>query len=176
MNTVRKLSDLVYSIEKILACILALVMSLSLIAGVIFRYFLNSPLVWSDELALFTFIWVSLIGGSMALKKQTLSSVSIIMDQLKGRLRFILLAIAYAVVMVFCIYFFWISIPWIIDPSIMDQNSSAMEIPMLYPYLSVPVSLLFMSIHSIEHLLFGLQSIKTLEDAFVNNGHGEDAI
>jgi len=176
MNGIRKLSGFVYSIEMVLACIMTLTMSLSLIAGVVFRYVLSAPLFWTDELALFTFIWASFIGGSMALKKQSLSSVSIVIDRLKGRTRYILISIAYAVVAVFCVYFFCISIPWISAPGIMAEYSSAMRIPMIYPYLSVPVSLLFMSIHAIEHLLFSLHSIKTMEEYGGADGHGEGAI
>lgn len=171
MNVVRKLSDWIYQIEKLIAILLLLMMSISLAAGVVFRYFLNSPLIWSDELAMFTFVWVSFIGGSMALKKQALSSVSVIMDRFKGRIRCILLSFGFGLVSLFCAYFFWISIPWIMDPNISVQKSTAMGLSMLFPYLSVPISLGFMTIHSLEHFLHSLRSIKTLEEVVTGHGH-----
>ncbi|KIL37367.1 TRAP C4-dicarboxylate transporter [Cohnella kolymensis] len=162
MNLVAKLSDAVFRIEKVIVSIAVLIMSLSLIAGVIFRYFFNSPLVWSDEIAMYSFIWISFVGGSMALKKDQLASVSILMDRLNGKIRMILLSVGFAIVLGFLIYFLVYSIPWILSPDISFQQSTAMMLPMIYPYLSVPVGIAGMTIHALD--LF-LKSLTTREKA-----------
>lgn len=150
MNIVTKLSDAVFRIEKVIVSIMVLVMSLSLIAGVIFRYFLNSPLIWSDEIAMFSFIWITFVGGSMALKTYQLANVSLLMDRLNGKLRNILLSVGFAIVLGFLIYFLIYSIPWILSPEIAFQQSTAMMLPMIYPYLSVPVGIACMTIHALD--------------------------
>lgn len=162
MNLVTKLSDAVFRIEKVIVSIAVLIMSLSLIAGVIFRYFFNSPLVWSDEIAMYSFIWISFVGGSMALKKDQLASVSILMDRLNGKIRMILFSVGFAIVLGFLIYFLVYSIPWILSPDISFQQSTAMMLPMIYPYLSVPVGIACMTIHALD--LF-LKSLTTREKA-----------
>ena len=55
------------------------------LAGVVFRYFLGDPLVWSDELARYLFIWCSLLGWVIAARKRSHLSVSIIADGLRPK-------------------------------------------------------------------------------------------
>ena len=40
-----------------------------LLAGVIARYVFHSPLVWSDELASILFLWLSMLGAVIALRR-----------------------------------------------------------------------------------------------------------
>ena len=40
-----------------------------LLAGVIARYVFHSPLVWSDELASILFLWLSMLGAVVALRR-----------------------------------------------------------------------------------------------------------
>src|SRR5690242_1158133 len=40
-----------------------------LLAGVISRYILETPLVWSDELASILFLWLAMLGSVIALRR-----------------------------------------------------------------------------------------------------------
>jgi TRAP-type C4-dicarboxylate transport system permease small subunit len=40
-----------------------------LLAGVVSRYVLQQPLVWSDELASMMFLWLSMFGAALALRR-----------------------------------------------------------------------------------------------------------
>jgi tripartite ATP-independent transporter DctM subunit len=40
-----------------------------LFAGVVSRYLFNSPIIWTDELATFLFLWLSMIGAVVALRR-----------------------------------------------------------------------------------------------------------
>ncbi|MCE7878778.1 MAG: TRAP transporter small permease, partial [Betaproteobacteria bacterium PRO3] len=40
-------------------------------AQVVFRYFLDDPLVWSDELARYLFVWVSFLGWIIAARNRS---------------------------------------------------------------------------------------------------------
>lgn len=70
MKVINKISDVVYFIEKVLAFTLAMTLLISMVGGFFFRYVLKSPLLWSDELAIFCLIWITFIGGSMVLKEK----------------------------------------------------------------------------------------------------------
>lgn len=154
----RKLSDVVFKIEQVLSILLLSVMLVSLVSGVVFRYVLNSPLNWSDEVAIFSLVWTTFIGGSMGIKRQQSAAVTIFMDMLKGRLRRFFVTIGLGIVVIFSVYFVWISFSWISSPSISIQKSGSLQIPMIYPYLSVPIGMLFILIHSIDIFL---QSLRT---------------
>jgi TRAP-type C4-dicarboxylate transport system permease small subunit len=40
-----------------------------LFAGVVSRYVFNSPIIWTDELATFLFLWLAMIGAAVALRR-----------------------------------------------------------------------------------------------------------
>src|ERR1700730_171491 len=40
-----------------------------LFAGVVSRYLFNSPIIWTDELATFLFLWLAMIGAVVALRR-----------------------------------------------------------------------------------------------------------
>lgn len=58
------------NLEEILSAILFVIMFGILIAQIIYRQILNSPLVWSEELAILLFVYIGLLGISMGIKKK----------------------------------------------------------------------------------------------------------
>lgn len=157
MRILTKVSDLVYAMEKVLAIIFGGIILFSLSAGVLYRYVLSAPLLWSDEVAIFSLIWLTFIGGSMGIKRQDSAAVSVFIDKLKGRAKQIAFAIGVLILLVFIAYIFYLSIGWLSSPNISVQRSSSMGMPMIYAYLSVPVSFIFMTIHSLELFLSTVQ-------------------
>lgn len=85
MKFIHSLSEILHSIEKILAIILCIFMLISLSLGVFYRYFLSSPLNWSDETAIFSLAWLTFIGGSMSIKRQNSAAVTLFMDKMNGK-------------------------------------------------------------------------------------------
>lgn len=160
MKIIEKMSDMVYQVEKILAVILLGVMTVTLIAGVMFRYFLNSPLIWSDEVAMFSLVWITFLGGSMAMKRQQLAAVTVFMDRFQGNIRRFLLGVGLTSVALFCLYFLYLSVSWLLSPTIMFEKSDALQIPMLIPYLSVPIGIGFMSVHAFHFFLLSFKADK----------------
>ncbi len=158
---IEKLSNLVYKIEKVIVMILLIAMFSSLTAGVIFRYYLDQPLMWSDELAIFSLVWLTFIGGSMSIKRQQSAAVTLLTDKLKGNWRKAIISLGFAVLVMFALYFVVISFQWLSSENIAIQKSSSMQLPMRYVYISVPTGLFFMFIHSL-HLF--IQSLKSAEE------------
>ncbi|MGO4890384.1 TRAP transporter small permease [Anaerobacillus sp. MEB173] len=152
-----KLSDTVFKIEKAIVMVLISLMFLILTGGVFFRYFLNSPLIWSDEFAIFTLIWLTFIGGSISIKRQQAAAVTILVDKLNERGRKIVASIGFLILLIFCVFIVYYSYTWLSSPNIVLQKSNSMQVPMIYPYLSVPIGFLFMSIHSMQLFLLSLK-------------------
>jgi TRAP-type C4-dicarboxylate transport system permease small subunit len=77
------------------------------IAQVVFRYFLGSPLTWSDELARYLFVWCSFLGWIVAARRRTHLGVDVLATRLPARgaaaLRLVgaVAAIAFAAVLAF---------------------------------------------------------------------------
>ncbi|MBM4761877.1 TRAP transporter small permease [Bacillus sp. B15-48] len=157
MKLIHIISDGIYKLEKLAAIVLCLIILISLSAGVIYRYFLSSPLTWSDETAIFSLIWLTFIGGSMSIKRQNAPAITIIYDRLHGMARKIFLIFSTIAVFVFVAYILYLSINWLSSPNISVQKSSSMQMPMIYAYLSVPVSFLLMTIHSLDVIIKNLR-------------------
>lgn len=158
MNLIGKLSDGVFQIEKFLVSIFVSLMFISLTMSVIFRYAFNHPLHWADETAIFSMIWTTFIGGSMGIKRQQAAAVTLITDKLKGAALKAMLMIAFLITFAFCLFILILAYQWISAPAIWFQNSTSMNLPMFYPYLSVPVGFLFMTIHAFDLVLKTLTS------------------
>jgi TRAP-type C4-dicarboxylate transport system permease small subunit len=59
---------------------------LVVMAQIVFRYFLQSPLVWSEELSRAIFIWVSLIGWVLATRSGSHIRITFFVDRLPAPL------------------------------------------------------------------------------------------
>lgn len=165
MKLIRKISNAVFALEKGLAILLVSMMFISLTTGVIFRYFLKLPLHWADETAIFSLVWLTFIGGSMSIKQGQLAAVTMFTNRFSERIRNLFLCVSNTLVLIFGILFLIISIKWIFQPTIGFQKSPIMQIPMIYPYLSVPIGLLFLCIHSLHSFMETVIAVRQTETA-----------
>ena len=89
-----------------LAIALFVAMFACVLAQVVFRYFLGSPLTWSDELARYLFVWCAFLGWVVAARRRSHLGVTIGRERLGRRaqaafqLAGALAAIAFAIVLV----------------------------------------------------------------------------
>jgi TRAP-type C4-dicarboxylate transport system permease small subunit len=54
---------------------------------VFFRYFLDSPLTWSDELARYLFVWCAFLGWVIAARRRSHLAISAVQMRLRPRVR-----------------------------------------------------------------------------------------
>jgi TRAP-type C4-dicarboxylate transport system permease small subunit len=100
------------------------------------RYVLNQPLVWSEELARYIFVWVTFIGASYGIRKKIHISMEIFYNHLPQRIRMFVTIITNLIIVFVLLY----HLPWGIAV-IKDQSgilSSAMQIPMSFVYSAMP--------------------------------------
>lgn len=57
-------------VEYIIA-ILAAILSVVVLLQVVFRYALNNPLHWTEEMARFLLIWIVLLGAAIGIKRKS---------------------------------------------------------------------------------------------------------
>ena len=77
-----KVSNGIDQLAGFAAVILCSVMTIVVLLGVFFRYVLTDPLVWSEELSTFAMVWVTMIGGSMGIKRYSHVGVSYVVDNI----------------------------------------------------------------------------------------------
>jgi TRAP-type C4-dicarboxylate transport system permease small subunit len=161
VKILQSISDSIFKVEKMLVILLLSAMLVSMVFDVFFRYFLKSPLVWAQEVALYSFVWSSFIGASMSIKVKEAVAVTLFIDKIKGKLRDALILLGLFAATVFSVYILYFSLTWITNPSILLQKTVTTQTPMMYMYVSIPISLFFMSIHFINWMFEAMRSSKS---------------
>lgn len=125
-----------------------LVQLVVLFAGVVARYFFNSPFTWSDELASLLLVAITFLGGYSALVTGKLANVTMVLDKLPPTLRKVLITIRNILIIAICIIIAKSVIEMMGKPVVQKQVSSTMRIPMKYVYCVMPISFIMMAVHS----------------------------
>ncbi|NWF93836.1 MAG: TRAP transporter small permease [Syntrophaceae bacterium] len=109
--------------------------------GVLFRYILRAPLPWSEELARYLMVWGASLGASVAYREGAHIAITILVDKFHGMTGRVITSITQIIVIVFMTIIVFKGFVLVFELS--GQTSPAMEIPMAWPYLAIPVGCLF---------------------------------
>ncbi|RHW40092.1 TRAP transporter small permease [Lysinibacillus yapensis] len=156
MKVLNKVSDAVFRFEKWLAVLLALLLLVALAGGVLYRYLLKLPLFWADELAIFCLIWMTFVGGSMSLKVKEAPTINLLTDTVSPKMKRVFLILSNVILLVFTAYILYLSYYWLSASNIKVQTSTAMNMPKIYSYLSIPVSFICTAIHLLNSTVMAL--------------------
>jgi len=135
------------AVEKLVRWIviaLMLVMTVTVSLQIVFRYCFNIPLGWSEELARFSFVWVSFFGASALMRVREHINVTVFVDNVPPRLRAACVLLANLCALIFAYYFVVGGIA--LTTNEWGQLAPAMQIPMGWVYLVIPVSAVLMTI------------------------------
>jgi len=128
--------------------VLSGVMFLVVLAQVIFRYILEHPLPWSEELARYLMIWTACLAAADAYAKGAHVGVTLVTGAVKPEIRrwmFLGVHLSVAVLMgVVC--FQGTKLALLLG----DQRSPAMGLPMSWAYLAVPVGAAVTVLHALR--------------------------
>lgn len=136
METLRKRLD---KVLEFICCTLLALMTTLVTWQVVSRYVLNNPSTVTEELVLFSFVWMGLLGGAYLFGKNEHMAMTFLFDklseknQIKVRIFFELVIMAFAV-------FILVFGGWNMSKLSMGQLSSSLQIPMGYIYLALPLS------------------------------------
>jgi len=154
----RKINDLLAWVCGLLVMIMVPVMTIDIFVQVVMRYVFSSPFMWSEEVARYLLVWISCLGSAYAVRKGMHISIAFVKKMFPGYVRVLMTITSHVIVMVFfvlCIYHGWID-------SIEEwtQRSAAMQIPMTFPKMAIPVGFGLMVLFNLELL------IEDLKEAF----------
>jgi TRAP-type C4-dicarboxylate transport system permease small subunit len=140
---------LVVLIEAV-AALLVLLEIVVLFLGVVARYGLQSPLVWSDELASILFLWLAMLGATIALQRDQHMRMTALVSRLTGARRAYIEVVAIAACLAFLVLIAWPAIQY--AGSERDITTPALEIPNVWRALALPVGICLMAIFALLRL------------------------
>ena len=144
-----------------LIIVVMLVMTATVSVQILFRYVFNAPLGWSEEVARFSFVWVSFFGASALMRMREHINVTVFTDHFPPRLRSAAVLIANAGALV-CIYIFVVG-GIALTTNEWDQLAPATQVRMGWIYLAIPISATLMGIWVV---------IQTIDTALRLRGEG----
>lgn len=137
--------------DRVLNWILALLMAaiVAVIAAQVwYRYVLDAPLSWSAELGRYLFVWISFLGAAAGVRYQVHLGIDLLPKLLPETGCRLVIVVGNLIVQIFLlVIIFW---GFKLLRIVYLESSPAMNIPMLYPYLAVPVGSIFMFINSLR--------------------------
>jgi len=158
-------------LAKLLELAVILIMAIlvmDVLWGVFSRYVLGSQSRWTEELATFLLIWVSLLGAGVAFASKSHLGVDYFVGKLDPQARLLAEVAANVLVAFFAIAaFIWGGSILVKETLASNQISPAMGIKVGYVYLAVPISGVFIVIFTIEtiaEILSGKHDFTEKED------------
>ena len=129
-------------------------MTLNVLWQVASRYLMQSPSSFTDELARFLLIWVSLLGASYVTGKKLHLAIDILPSKLQGRKERNLSIFIYMVVAAFALFVMvWGGINLVYITLTLKQSSPALNVPLGYIYSVLPLSGLIIIYYSVANML-----------------------
>jgi TRAP-type C4-dicarboxylate transport system permease small subunit len=145
------MSALFNVMDRMINWILALLMAAMVViiaAQVWYRFVLNDPLSWSEELGRYVFVWISFIGAAAGVRYQLHLGIDLLQKYLPPLIyRYVVIVVNLITQIFLMVIIFW---GFKILGVIKFQTSPSMHIPMIYPYLAVPVGCTLMLINSLR--------------------------
>lgn len=118
------------------------------------RYLFNSPSSFTDELAGFLLIWVGLLGAAYGTGIKIHLAIDLLPSKLSFDRRKYLEVIINCLIAVFSLLVFVIGGSWLVYTRFyLGQVSAALEIPLGYVYLVLPVSGLLIIFYAVSNTL-----------------------
>ena len=133
------------------AALLVLADIVVLFAGVVSRYVLHRPLLWSDELASILFLWLALLGAVVALRRGEHMRMTAVVSKAVPETRALLEAVATVACGAFLVMVAWPA--WEYAAEERAITTPALEVSNLWRAAALPVGLGLMGLFTLLRLL-----------------------
>jgi len=151
-------------INKLIRLLMILSFSIMVVlifAQIIYRYVLIRPIPWAEEAARFFFVWATFLGASVAVKNRAHINVSFLVDKISENYKkyakpLILSSYILCIIFLSTIAIYGLRISFLVT----KQTSPALQLPMVYPYLAIPIGTFMMVLNFIAILLEEIENYK----------------
>lgn len=147
---------------------------LDVVWQVVTRFIMNDPSSFTDELARYLLIWLSLLAGAYAVGQRLHLSIDLFANRFSQKTELYLDSVVQILVFLFSFLVLIIGgsrLVWI--TLYLDQTSAALEVPLGYVYIVVPLSGLIMCFYTLFFVVQNIQNIKKGEFHLQKNATGD---
>ena len=146
-----KLSNFLNKLTEKAVIFLMAAISIIIFVQVVSRYVFNNSLTWSEEVGRYVLIWITFLGASIGVKKYSHIGIDFLYEKLSVKNKTFLdfIIVSMGLFLAFLMLFYG----WRLAYMVRFQKSSALLIPMIIPYLALPISGLLIFVHYFNDLI-----------------------
>jgi len=137
-----KLENAIVKILYHVCALLMMVMATVVTAQVVSRYVFGNPFTWTEELARYVFVWMSMLGMAVGVKYGSHIALDILVKKLQGTPRKVLMAVNQLFILAFTVTLTYSGFKLVQLGT--RQTSPSLGLPMEWVYIVIPVSGLLM--------------------------------
>jgi len=145
--------------EEIVCAFFLTLLVVTISTAVVFRYVLNSPLPWPEELARYALVWLTFIGASLATKRHAHIVVDFAGLFLPERPR-LWITLAVHLIAIACLALFVVQGVQVVQ-KMWVAVSPALSIRVGYVYLSIPLGTALMILHMVRQTTTTVRALRT---------------
>ncbi|HTE96187.1 MAG TPA: TRAP transporter small permease, partial [Bradyrhizobium sp.] len=138
------------ALVEIPAALLVVAEIVILFAGVVARYGLHRPLIWSDELASILFLWLAMLGAAVAFRRAEHMRMTAIVANAKPAMRAYLDLVATCAALAFLLLVAWPAHEYAYEESFI--TTPALQIPNIWRAAALPVGIGLMALFAFLRL------------------------
>ncbi|WP_249870404.1 TRAP transporter small permease [Oceanobacillus saliphilus] len=153
-----------YGMKHFLNIIMAILV-FSTFMQVVFRFVLNNPLAWTEELARYSLVVLTFLGAAYAMSLKQHIGIEILVDRFPPAGKKVMQMIALLVCLLF--YLLMIVQGFSLANSAMNQLSPVLRIPMGMLYLVIPISGLLLAVNHLSNFVEALKGGSEHDDTAV---------
>ena len=149
----RKIDHILLGVIRLTTAILLMIMSIVIIKEVIFRYALNAPVFWTEELARYVMFYMVLIGSVVAIRQQRHPALTFVIQKFPVRFRRIWNLLIDA--LVFLVLIVVLKQGALMAVRELIGKTPALRISFFWVYLALPIGAFLMMVQIIAKHVFG---------------------
>jgi len=134
---------------------------LVIVAQIVWRYVLRSPLGWTEQVARAEFIWLVMLGIPAMFNRYITMSFDIILEKIRGNAQSIVKIFIYLVCIGFCVFYFLASMELCIKTG--NRMVPGIPIPYIALYSAQPVGAALLGIVFIKQFAETIQKMRRKE-------------
>lgn len=142
----KRFLDRILGIDYLISGICLIILVFITFFGVIWRYFLNAPFIWQEEVQLALITWVIYFGASAAFRNGSHIAIDMIVDMFPAKMQRVMDVIIHIVTLGVLGFIFTNGVSLVEQFVRTSRVTNILRIPTQYIYIAIPVGCVLMAV------------------------------
>jgi TRAP-type C4-dicarboxylate transport system permease small subunit len=127
---------------------------------VVFRYFLNNPLTWGDEISVLLLVVITFFGCYLAMRHNKLARIELFIGRFNGKKKTLIYIISELMALVMLLVVLYFGVVLFLSPTSLRQKTPGLYIPLWIFYGMIPLTFFASIINTFSNIINYLKESK----------------